>query len=194
MSAQVWIIIDRNKRGRIAYVLDWSDAMMARECAYGREAHPRTDKAKPVGNEGIRTHLQGAMAEIAVCRLLGAEFNPVYGGRDPGYDLTTRRGKTIQVKSTPHFHPGVKLFAMPHEMRNAEYQVLCCVDTERDYVEIVGYATTEKLWDQPLGRVARELPECRWLVEEDLTRIPEQVAVQAGSHGHGESLRYWRSG
>lgn len=164
------------KSPRVCVWLDDDDAKLARDVAEKR--HLRKGRhAYNTGYEGNDTDLQGAISEIAVCRLLKADFEPIYGGRDQGWDLVTpTKNFKVQVKSTPHFHRGVRLFAMPHEMQNSDFQVLCCVNTEGNYVEVVGLATTKRLWEQPLGRVRHGLPECRWLNENQLFPMPVQLA------------------
>lgn len=157
---------------RVGVTLDDFDFQLAHDVAEKRESVPRTSsKANRTGVEGFRTHLQGAIAEIAVCRTLDAEFNPVYGKSDGGIDLITPRKKqTVNVKSTYVFRYGVKLFSMPDEDTSAQFQVLCCVDVRKGYVEVVGITTTQRLLAEPLRlhRSGEEWISCRWLTEPNL--------------------------
>jgi hypothetical protein len=176
--------VSRRANGRISYPLTMNQIMLAHEVAEKRNRHPRDkDKYKPTGQEGLMTHVQGALAEIAACELFGGSYDPVFGGRDDGWDFTLD-GRTVQVKSTPHFHPGVRLFSMPQEIRTADLQVLCSVDLDRDYAEIIGWCCSQRLWNSPLRKNKTrkgKTVECRWLWEKELIRPPGPI--EPGSEG-----------
>lgn len=165
---------------RVPIQLNIWDMEWAEDIATEREKLPRNARAKPVGNEGYETHLQGAMGEIAAAKFYGVELDPVTDGRDPGWDLCIEVDGfiwTLQIKATPYFKPGIKLFAMPHEMHNAHAYLLCAVNIDSGWVELVGTASTKHLWSQPLGRISPNRPLCRWLTEDQL-RTPRSISVR----------------
>lgn len=165
----------RTERGRVAVWLDPYQEVYAREVAKGRQEHPRSGRlGYRTGVEGYDTHLMGVMAEIACCDYYGAEFEPVFDGHDDGVDFEWE-GYTVQVKSTPYFHQGIRLFAMPSEMCSADIAMLCAVNTGAAHVQIAGWVPMKLLANQRVKEVwsnkAKGYIRCRY-VDESVLRRP----------------------
>ena len=123
-----------------------------------------------VKSRGFESHYEGALAEIAVCAFYGVAFDEAseFGThRTPGVDLELD-GVTAQVKSTPHFHPGVNLSFLEHDHMNARVAMLVCVRSHDGYCEIVGWARMSDLR-------RREVEEVKTRYERTVRvrRIPE---------------------
>jgi hypothetical protein len=158
--------------GRVECRLDAWQIEEANEIARRRATHPRTGvKGYRTGAESPVTHLQGAMAEIAVAEYYEGTRDIVYGGSDDGADVEAL-GWRIQVKATPHSHDGIKLFNMPDESLEAHVWMLCAVRTMPAVVEIAGWCWKREIAEREFSglrsRKTGRTIRCRWLEEHEL--------------------------
>ena len=115
------------------------------------------DRLVDTSRSGKSADLPGLKAEIAVAKLMGADFDPSVLGIDSGCDLYIACGPTevgIQVKST-HHKSAEWLLGTPHAKANWDVSVFVRPTNEDAVMEVSGWISAkeyeEKLQTIDLG-------------------------------------------
>lgn len=139
--------------GHVLLTLDDEQMEQARDIAEQRERVPRVGRKAQREAKGRKTHLEGALAEIAVAAFYDAPYEGHTGSTDGGIDFTLGTW-TVQVKSrphSPHYRVGhMSIAEWDHLTARVFFQTITHMQTSPYSVELVGFATLERVKETPI--------------------------------------------
>ncbi len=137
--------------------------------AYGRYTCQDGYTAPDGGKDPLLGDLMGTMSEIAVCKVVGADFKEnvqTYEKRPGASPDLTLKGYKFSVKSTSYRGENLCM-AVPEKDVNNDLYVLCCVDLKAGVVTVMGYATRQQL-------LRYEPEEWRWTKDRPGANKPQK--------------------
>lgn len=174
--------------GRVLLTLTDEQVELARTMAETREKRERKGLlGKRLAGEGRATHLEGALAEVAVAHFYGAEPD-VSDRPDGGIDFQIG-SYVAQVKSRPYGAQRRSLSILDWDHLDADIYFQTVTYPDDCTVVLVGYATRRRVLESPIREVSLEdgtVISVRRIPEKELSLVSPNAIIRAieryGSH------------